>query len=269
MALGLSGCAPETTADNRRVRVCVIGGMIMSGMWQKLSKKFEGETGYQLVVVSTGPKEVIFPEFKAGHADFVTVHSSDETTSLVADGYGINMRPWAKNELVIMGPADDPAHIRGLRDGALALKTIAETHSNFVDFYGPGSRNIAHALWTKAGILPQGDWLLKDESVTPQGVVTFAEAHHAYVIVGRIPVLQRKIPSEGMEIMVQGDEAMRRPYVVIEADPRRFPQTNVEGAKALADYLVSRRGQDFLRQYADAQPDGVPLFYPIAGAGDL
>jgi tungstate transport system substrate-binding protein len=130
------------------------------------------------------------------------------------------MRPWAKNELILMGPTSDPAHVRGMRDGAAALKKIAETKSPFVDFYGPGSRNIAHALWTKAGIEPRGDWLLKDESVAPQSVVSFAAERHAYVIVGRIPILQGKIPSAGMEIMVQGDEAMRRPYVVMEAKPR-------------------------------------------------
>jgi tungstate transport system substrate-binding protein len=235
-------------------------------MWEALSKQFEHDTGYKVVVVSTGPKEIIFPEFQAGHADFMTVHTSDETTTLVADGYGTNMRPWAKNELILMGPTSDPAHVRGMRDGAAALKKIAETKSPFVDFYGPGSRNIAHALWTKAGIEPRGDWLLKDESVAPQSVVSFAAERHAYVIVGRIPILQGKIPSAGMEIMVQGDEAMRRPYVVMEANPRKFPDANVAGARVLADYLVSSRGQRFLRDYAARQPDGVPLFYAIDGS---
>ena len=36
------------------VRCAVIGGMTMTGMWQEVSKMFEAETGYHVVVVVTG-----------------------------------------------------------------------------------------------------------------------------------------------------------------------------------------------------------------------
>ena len=57
----------------------------------------------------------------------------DITTDLVADGYGIDMRPWARNELCIVGPPDDPAHVRGMTNGAAALRKIAEAKAHFVD----------------------------------------------------------------------------------------------------------------------------------------
>ena len=38
----------------------------------------------------------------------VTLHSSDTATNFVADGLGINMRPWARNELVIVGLTEIP-----------------------------------------------------------------------------------------------------------------------------------------------------------------
>jgi tungstate transport system substrate-binding protein len=144
------------------------------------------------------------------------------------------------------------------------LRRIANTHSPFVDFSGPGSRDVVHTLWKKAGIEnPQGDWLLKDESLTPQGILVYAAAHQAYVVVGRIPVLRGKMANPGgLEIMVQGDPAMRRPYVVLEANPAKLPDTNVAGAKALADWMVSEQGRAFLADFAARQPDGFPLFYP-------
>jgi tungstate transport system substrate-binding protein len=74
-----------------------------------------------------------------------------------------------------------------------------------------------------------------------------------------------KINSDGMEIMVRGDPDMRRPFVVMIANVKRFPKTNVVGAQALADYLTSDKGQQFLKDFAAKQPDGVPLFYPIGG----
>jgi tungstate transport system substrate-binding protein len=104
--------------------------------------------------------------------------------------------------------------------------------------------------------------VLKDESPAPQTVVEFAAAKHAYVIVGRIPILQGKIPSAGMEVMVQGDAAMRRPYVVMTADEKTFPNTNKAGAEALHTWMTGDPGQAFLRDYAQRKPDAPQLFFP-------
>ena len=74
---------------------------------------------------------------------------------------------------------------------------------------------------------------MKDESKIRQEVVTFAEKRRAYVIVGRIPVLKGKMESGSMQILVEGDPEMRRPYVVMIANAKRFPKANVSGAFAV------------------------------------
>jgi tungstate transport system substrate-binding protein len=261
----VNSCKPSSPRANPPVRVAVIGGMIMTGVWQEIAKQFEADTGYKVKVVMAGNKQVLVESFRKGEADFLTMHSTDDAMDLVADGYALGMKPWARNELVIVGPPDDPAHIKGMTDGAAALRKIADAHAPYVDFFDAGARQVADKLWKKTGLVPQGDWVLKDESDHGQGVVTFAQKHHAYVIVGRIPVVKGKINSDGMEIMVRGDPDMRRPFVVMVANAKRFPQANVAGAQALADYLTSDKGQQFLKDFAAKQPDGVPLFYPIGG----
>ena len=262
LCLALAGCG-KSSSEVRSVRVAVIGGMTMTGMWPRLAALFEAETGIPVELVATGPKEVLVPVFREGRADLLTMHSSDEATSLVADGFGTNLRPWARNEHVIMGPVADPAGIRGLKDGAAALRKIAETRSPFIDAQGGGKRLVSEKLWEKAGIRPIGDWILKDESEVPSDLLRFAETKGAYVICGRIPVLMGKIPRASMEIMVEDDPEMQRPFIVLEADPRRIESANAEGAKKLADFLVGETAQKFLRQYADEQPAGRPLFYPL------
>lgn len=261
--LAACGKTPAPVADTKVVRVCVIGGMTMTGMWPRLAEKFEQETGLRVELVATGPKEVIIPVFREGRADLLTMHSSDAATSLVADGLAGNIRPWARNELVIMGPPEDPAGIRGLRDGAAALQKIAATRSPFLDAQGAGKRIVSEHLWEKAGLRPVGDWVLKDESKSPEDLLAYVESKGAYVICGRIPVLFGKLPKGRMEILVEGDPDMRRPYVVIEANPARIPGANAAGARKLADYLVSDRAQAFLKKFAEEQPAGVPLFYPV------
>jgi len=246
------------------VRVAVIGGMTMTGLWQEISRMFEKETGYCVELVATGQREELGEGLREGKVDLLTMHSGDITTDLVADGYGTNMRPWTRNELVIVGQSNDPAEIRGLNDGSKAFRRIAAHRANFVDFHGIGSREVCHKLWKKAGIQPRGDWFLKDESADHIDILNFAAKNNAYVVVGRMPVLFGKIKMQGMEILVENDPAMRRPYIVMEANPKRFPEANMRGGRCLSDFLFSNQVQNFLSKSASNRRGGLPLFYPVA-----
>lgn len=258
-----NGASTKPIPENKVVRCAVIGGMTMTGLWLEVAKMFEAETGYHCDLAATGPRPEIATVFRAGKADLITMHSGDITTDLVADGYGINMRPWTRNELSIVGPTDDPAHIRGMTNGALALRKIARTKSHFVDFQGIGSRELAHNLWDAAGIEPKGDWIIKDETVSKFDILQFARTNNAYVIVGYIPARIGKMNATGMEIMVQGDPVMRRPFIVMEANPRKFPGVNERGARALSDFLLSPKVQNFLADFGEKLTGRGPLFHPV------
>jgi len=54
-----------------------------------------------------------------------------------------------------------------------------------------------------------------------------------------------------------------RAIIVIEANPKKLPQTNTTGARALADWLCGERGQAFIVEYGRQSPDGIPLFHPV------
>ena len=225
---------------------------------------YEQETGCRVELVATGQRDLLARTLQDGGVDLLTMHSGDVTTDLVADGYGTNMRPWTRNELVIVGPSNDPAGIRGLKDGSEAFRRIVANKANFVDFLDIGSREVCHSLWKKTGIHPQGEWFLKDERQGHREVLNFAAEHNAYVVVGRMPVIFGKMPKpEGMEIMVESDPAMRRPYMVMEADPNRFPDANVGRARRLSDFLLSDKVQNFLANAPSNQRAGVPLFFPV------
>src|SRR5215469_9638866 len=164
----------EGPANLHIVRCAVIGGMTMTGLWPEIAKMFEEQTGYKVEVIVTGPRPILDEAMRAGKVDLLTMHSGDITTDLVADGYGINMRPWTRNELCIVGPPDDPAHIRGMTNGAAALRQIAAAHARFVDFQGIGSRELVHTLWRLAEVEPKGEWVLKDETLSKWNILQFA-----------------------------------------------------------------------------------------------
>ena len=253
----------EAKPRNPVVRTCVIGGMTMTGLWPEIAKLFEQETGYKAEVVATGQRPMLADALMAGKADLLTMHSGDITSTLVLRGYGTRMRPWTCNDLVFVGPKSDPAGIRGLENGTEALKRIAKAKANLIDCHGIGGREVSHCLWRQAGLERKGDWILKDEGRGHHGIAAYCREHNAYVVIGRMPMLFKKMDTEGLEILVENDPDMRRPYIVMEADPQRFPDANHEGARALSDFLVSDKVQSLLARFRTDEFGGLPLFYPM------
>jgi tungstate transport system substrate-binding protein len=256
----------QAPADPHVVRCAVIGGMTMTGLWPEIARMFEAQTGYRLRVVATGPRPILDKAIRAGQVDLLTMHSGDISTDLVADGFGVNMRPWTRNELCIVGPPEDPAQIRGLTNGVAALRKIAAAKAPFVDFQGIGSRELTHTLWELAGVEPKGDWIIKDDTVSKWNILQFARNRHAYVVVGYIPAQMGKMPAEGMEILVRGDPIMRRPFIVMEANPRKFAQANYAGARALSDFLLDAKVQNFLLEFGRQAKGPGPIFFPVSTA---
>jgi tungstate transport system substrate-binding protein len=250
-------------ADQATVRVAIIGGMsITTELWRNIAEMFEADTGYHVMVIAAGPRPGLAKAMREGKVDLLTMHSGDITTDLVADGFAVHMRPWTKNDLIIVGPASDPARIAGFKSGAAALKKIAETKSNFIDVKGIGPRELGNTLWKRAGIVPSGKWFLQDESKHAD-ILSFAEKKNAYMIIGRIPVVTGKLGSHNLKIMVDKDPTMRRPYIVMEANPEKFPQANIKGAKAFSDYLLSDKIQSYLAKFGKEKNNGIPMFYPV------
>jgi tungstate transport system substrate-binding protein len=133
-----------------------------------------------------------------------------------------------------------------------------------VDFQGIGSRELTHTLWELSGVEPKGEWVLRDDTVSKYDILQFARTNGAYVVVGYIPARLQKMNAGGMEILVKEDPIMRRPFIEMETNPKKFPGVNSEGARALSDFLLSPAVQNFLLEFG-TQPNGPgPLFFPVA-----
>lgn len=134
---------------------------------------------------------------------------------------------------------------------------------NYVDLKGIGSRELGNSLWKKAGVNRSGKWVIKDDSIDHDDLLSFVEKHNAYIIIGRLPVITGKLGPHKLKIMVEHDPVMRRPYIAMEASAERFPDANVKGARALSDYLLSDKVQRFIGQYGKDMNNGIPMFHPL------
>ena len=249
----------------QQIRVAVIGGMVETGFWQTLAKRFEDSSGkrYRIELVAMGPKPLLNEAFHQGKADLVTMHASDTIINLVADGYAVDPQPWLKNDQVIVGPKDDPAKIRGCRTAAEAFAKIAASGAPFVVHSSLGAQDVMRDILDDAKLDMPSDHLTFLFTDHAREVLKIAAEKHAYTLVGRIPFLNGKLPNQGLVLMVRGDPQLRRPYVVATADPRRFPKAHVEGAKALAAFLRTPETQAWISTYGVSQLDDQPLFFPV------
>lgn len=256
---------PATTAKARpqpSVRVAVVGGLVLSGIWPALREKAEAATGLRIETIAAAPKEGIVPPFRQGEADLLLIHGSDETYGLQAAGLAAPLRAWAMNEHVIVGPTDDPAGIAGAENATEALRRIIAADAPLIGYRDPGSFAIVHGLFRSAGLHPGARQQLFDDAESPQQVLRSALAKNAYAVVGHIPVAFGKMPSDGMRVLLKGDPAMSRVYVVVEPGPLHpADPAQRRAAHQLAEYLLSRRGQADL--VAVDRAAGGPWVFPL------
>jgi tungstate transport system substrate-binding protein len=265
MAL-VAGCAGQTQPGRvqpESVRVAVIGGLVETGFWEALATRFEKATGHRVEVVASGPKRVIAEVFRRGEADLITMHASDTVINLVADGYATDPQPWLKNDLVIVGPPEDPAGIRGMTDAAEAICKIKAGGSAFVVHASLGAQDVLRDVLDSAGVSldPQKTTLLFTDKA--REVLKIASEKKAYTLVGRIPFLDGKLPNDGLVLMVRGDLRLRRPYVVAVASAERFRSAHVAAARQLAEFLRQEETQQWIAQYGKGQLDDQPLFMRV------
>lgn len=123
-------------------------------------------------------------------------------------------------------------------------------------------------LWTRAGIYPVNKgWFVKDQSDSEGRQLVFTGSlGNAYCLFGRVPVVAGKVNTGGLQILVEGDPAMQRPFVVTTANPGRFPCANEVGARKLVDFLLASEVQDFLAHHRVDEFLGLPPFYPLRKA---
>src|SRR5439155_21628294 len=126
-------------------RCAIVGGLNESDFWPQLADRFQRAAGHRAEIVATGPKHVIAAAFQSGEADLIVMHTSDTIINLVADGYGENPQPWARNDFVIVGPEADPAKVKGQSDAVAALAKIIASRSKLLIHASNGAMILASA----------------------------------------------------------------------------------------------------------------------------
>ena len=242
--------------------VACTSSMESSGLFDEILPLFEAKHDIRVRAVCSGTGQALRMA-RRGDADVVFVHDRSSEEAFVREGHGIERHPVMYNDFVLVGPAADPAGVRGGDDVAAAVRKIAARKSPFVSRGDDsGTHKAELRIWQAAGIDPQpssGAWYR--ETGSGQGAtLNTGSAMGAYTLVDRGTWLAFRNRGE-LEVLVEGDERLRNPYGVILVDPARHPHVNAEAGQAFIDWLVSAEGQAAI---GSLRAHGRPLFVPDA-----
>jgi tungstate transport system substrate-binding protein len=245
-----------------RLRMATTTSVEDAGLLPYLLPSFEKKCSCKVDVIAVGSGQALKLATN-GDVDMVLVHDPLSEEKFVSDGLGINRKTFMINDFVLLGPASDPARIRGMKDAARALSNIQKSGSTFVSRGdASGTHQKERSLWKKAQIEPKGPWYLE----IGQGmgaVLTMASEKNAYTICDRATYLTRMNQFK-LQVLVEGDPDLINYYSAIQVNPKRFPSVKFELSSQLIDWFCSVEGQKLIGSYTVS---GHVLFKPTYATG--
>jgi tungstate transport system substrate-binding protein len=235
-----------------------------SGLLDELLPAFTADTGWQVKTLAVGSGQAI-ELGRRGEADVLLVHSPAAEQKFVAEGSAGQRRLVMHNDFVLVGPAADPAKIKGTTS-VDAMRKIATTQSVFVSRGDDSGTNAKEKdLWTKAAVVPGGAWYQS----TGQGMgetLRVTSEKNGYTLSDRATYLAQR-DTLALEVLSQGDPGLLNVYHVIEMTTNAGQRVQPDAAKAFADWIVSGPAQQRIGTFGQAK-FGQPLFFPDAGKDD-
>lgn len=262
---GQQGAAPG--ADAPRLTVATTSNLVRSGLLNPILSGFMVQSGYQIVLEEGGSGRA----FKLGEkavADVLLVNDPGTEKEFIAQGYGRDRILVMHTDYVLLGPADDPAKVKGSATIVEAFKKIATAQAKFVT-KGDDSPTVMleNRFWKAAGITPSGDWFMKSPEATMGtiGVVKLASDKGAYTLTARSIFLEARTKNElKIDVVFEGDSQMFDNYHVITGNPDKSTKINYEGALAFAQYLTSPEIQALIAAFGQDTLGG-QVYFPDAG----
>ena len=258
---------PTSTTQSSQVILATTTSTRDAGLLDSLLPVFERETRYHVKVIAVGSGQALAMG-RRGDADVVLSHAPEAERVLVDSGYFVRRRLVMHNEFLVVGPAADPAGLRGLSDAVAALRRLVERRAPFVSRGDQsGTHQREQLLWKRTGIAPptRDGWYV--ESGQGMGAtLQLADEKRAYTLTDRATYLAWRDKLQ-LVPMVEGDSLLYNVYHVLELNPKNAARVNLTGGRALADFFVAPETQALIAGFGKAR-FGQSLFVPDAGKPD-
>ena len=261
VAIGLVALPMRVIAEDRSIVMASTTSTEQSGLFTHLLPAFKKATGIEVRVVAVGTGQAL-DMGRRGDADVLLVHDRAAEEKLVAEGFGLKRSDVMYNDFILIGPASDPAALKG-SDIVAALGKLAGSKASFIS---RGDKSGTHAAelryWKFADVeAPASRVAGYRECGCAMGpALNMASSTDAYVLTDRGTWLSFKNRGN-LAILVEGDKRLFNQYGVIVVNPARHPHVKVLLAQAFADWVLSAEGQASVASYKIGAEQ---LFFPNA-----
>ena len=230
-----------------------------SGLFTYLLPEFKKATGIDIKVVALGTGQAI-DMGRRGDADVLFVHDQVAEDKVVAEGFALKRLPVMYNDFVLIGPAADPAKVKGQN----VLQALQKLQAGNGAFISRGDKSGTHAAelryWALAGVGVPAYAAYKSCGCGMGPALNMAASLSAYVLADRATWLAFKNRAD-LAVLVEGDQRLFNQYGVLVVNPARHPHVKVAEAQKFADWIVSPAGQTVIAGY---KINGQQLFFPNA-----
>ncbi len=264
LALALSFAAGHGTraiAQQREITLATTTSTQDTGLLDSLLPMFQRETGIAVKAIAVGTGAAL-EMARRGDADAVLVHAPESERSYVESGDLIDGRRIMYNDFLIVGPAGDPAGVRGERSAAAAMKAIAGERSFVSRGDGSGTETKELSLWKAAGVAPASIGRREETGQGMGATLLIAEERQTYTLTDRATYLAFK-DRLTLGPLVEGDPVLRNVYSAYAVNPGKHPAARRAEAVRFVRYLTEPEVQAWIGDYGRAKW-GEPLFHPDA-----
>jgi tungstate transport system substrate-binding protein len=237
-----------------------------TGLLDSLLPMFKRETGIDVKAIAVGTGAAL-EMARRGDADAVLVHAPEAEAAYVQGGDLISGRLIMHNDFLILGPENDPAHVRSTEGLSAQMRSIAAAGSFVSRGDGSGTEKKELALWKAAGVSPSS---IPHREETGQGMgatLLVAEARQTYTLTDRGTYLAFK-DRLTLVPLVEGDPTLRNIYHAYVVNPGKHPTVHRSEAERFVRFLVEPKVQGWIGQFGRAK-FGEPLFVPDAVADSI
>lgn len=230
-----------------------------TGLLDEILPVFEKQAGVKVKIIAVGTGQAL-QLGQRGDADVVMVHAKPAEEEFIRQGYGLERIEFMYNDFVVVGPPADPAKIKGSKDAVTALASIKESGQRWVSRGdNSGTHLREQEIRQKAKLVPGGTWYLEAGGGMAH-TLRLANEKKAYTLSDRGTFLTWKNKLD-LIILAEGDPLLLNYYGIIAVNPQIHPRTNIDGAKKLIAFLISKEGQKLIADFGKKK-FGQPLFFP-------
>ena len=221
-----------------------------SGLLEYLLPIFYESHGIKIKVVASGTGQAL-RNAKDCNGDLLLVHSKNDETQFISDGYGINRYYLMHNDYIIVGPSSNNASISSSDSTSNTFHKLFKSGAKFIsraDDSGTNKKELS--LWLSYGFNPDkfnSNWYIQSgQGMGP--TLNIAIGMNAYTFTDRSTWL-RFNNKANHEILYESRDDFKNIYSLVTINPNLCPNTKSKLVSVFIKWILSDSGTMLINSY--------------------